>query len=118
MHYELSAMSNMTILNEGRNCWRKVPAGQVAFLIDGAAYFEALVDAVRQAQNSIYIAAWDIDSRTKLLRRDPIENVPARLGDFLNAKVKQTPGLNMYILAWDFPMLYMCPIKGVNAAQS
>ena len=100
-------MSNMTILNEGRNCWRKAAAGQVAFLIDAAAYYEALVDAVRQAQNSIYIAAWDIDSRTKLLRRGPIENVPARLGDFLNAKVKQTPGLNMYILAWDFPMLYI-----------
>jgi phospholipase D1/2 len=46
----------MSILSEGRNCWRRAPAGRVAFLIDGAAYFEALVDAVSQAQKSLYIA--------------------------------------------------------------
>jgi phospholipase D1/2 len=97
----------MSILSEGRNCWRRAPAGRVAFLIDGAAYFEALTDAVRQAQKSLYIAAWDIDSRTELLRRPPVERSPARLGEFLKAAVKQAPGLHVYILAWDFPMLYI-----------
>jgi phospholipase D1/2 len=97
----------MTILNEGQNCWRKASAGRVANLIDGAAYFEALVDAVRQAEKSVYIAAWDIDSHTELLRRTHVENVSTRLGNFLNATVKQIADLHVYILAWDFPMLYI-----------
>jgi len=97
----------MAILKEGQNCWRKVSAGRVAYLIDGADYFEALVEAVKQAQKSLYIAAWDIDSRIDLLRRLPVEKTSARLGEFLNATVKQAPDLKVYILAWDFPMLYI-----------
>ena len=97
----------MAILEEGQNCWRKASAGRVAYLIDGAAYFEALVDAVRQAKNSLYIAAWDIDSRTQLLRRTSDEKTSTRLGNFLNSTVKQAPDLHAYILAWDFPMLYI-----------
>jgi phospholipase D1/2 len=94
------------ILKEGANCWRLSQADKVAFLIDGAAYFEALADAVKQAKKSLYIAAWDIDSRTQLLRRATDEKTSAQLGDFLNATVKQAPDLHAYILAWDFPMLY------------
>ena len=97
----------MAILKEGQNCWRQVSAGRAACLIDGAVYFEALVDAVKQAQKSIYIAAWDIDSHTDLLRRSGAEAPSVRLGEFLNATVKKTPDLHVYILAWDFPMLYM-----------
>ncbi len=97
----------MAILNEGQNCWRKTSAERVAYLIDGAAYFEALVDAVKQAQKSIYIAAWDIDSRVELLRRLPVNNASARLGEFLNATVSKAADLHAYILAWDFPMLYI-----------
>jgi phospholipase D1/2 len=97
----------MAILKEGQNCSQKVAAGRVAFLIDGADYFEALVDAVKQAQKSLYIAGWDIDSRTELLRRPPVESTSCRLGEFLNATVKQASDLQMYILAWDFPMLYI-----------
>ncbi len=98
---------NMAILNEGRNCWRTASAKRVAYLIDGAAYFEALVEAVKHAKNSLYIAAWDIDSRTELLRRPPVARTSARLGEFLNTTVKQSPDLRAYILAWDFPMLYI-----------
>ncbi len=97
----------MAILDKDQNCWQKAPAGRAACLIDGAAYFEALVDAVGQAKKSVYVAAWDIDSRTELLRRPPLENTYTRLGEFLNATVKQAPDLHVYILAWDFPMLYI-----------
>jgi phosphatidylserine/phosphatidylglycerophosphate/cardiolipin synthase-like enzyme/uncharacterized membrane protein YdjX (TVP38/TMEM64 family) len=97
----------MSILKEGQNCWRIASAERVAYLIDGAAYYEALADAVKQAKKSLYIAAWDIDSHTELLRRAPDENTSAQLGDFLNATVRQEPDLHAYILAWDFPMLYI-----------
>ena len=45
------------ILKEDANCWRLSQADKVAFLIDGAAYFETLVAAVKQAKKSLYIAA-------------------------------------------------------------
>jgi phosphatidylserine/phosphatidylglycerophosphate/cardiolipin synthase-like enzyme/uncharacterized membrane protein YdjX (TVP38/TMEM64 family) len=95
------------ILQEKHNCWRTSQADKAAFLIDGAAYFEALADAIEQAQRTVFIAAWDIDSRVQLRRRDDAESTPDCLGDFLNARVKSTPGLQVYVLTWDFPMLYV-----------
>jgi phospholipase D1/2 len=97
----------VAILKEGHNCWRICRAQRAAFLIDGAAYFEALADAVEQAQKTLLIAAWDIDSRISLLRRNESETHSRGLGDFLNVKTKHTPELNVYVLAWDFPMLYI-----------
>ena len=97
----------MTILKEGHNCWRLSHADKVAFLIDGAAYFEALAETIERAQKTIFIAAWDIDSRIQLLRRDDAESREPCLGDFLNTRVKQVPELQVYILTWDYPMLYI-----------
>jgi phosphatidylserine/phosphatidylglycerophosphate/cardiolipin synthase-like enzyme/uncharacterized membrane protein YdjX (TVP38/TMEM64 family) len=97
----------VAILKEGHNCWRLSHADRAAFLIDGAAYFEALADSIEQAQKTVLIAAWDIDSRISLLRRGDAESTPARLGEFLNEKAKRTSELQVYVLTWDFPMLYI-----------
>jgi phosphatidylserine/phosphatidylglycerophosphate/cardiolipin synthase-like enzyme/uncharacterized membrane protein YdjX (TVP38/TMEM64 family) len=97
----------LTILKEGHNCWRLSHADKVAFLIDGAAYFEALAQTIDQAHKTIFIAAWDIDSRIQLLRREDAESQAPCLGDFLNARAKQAPELQVYILTWDYPMLYI-----------
>ncbi|MDT8380350.1 MAG: VTT domain-containing protein [Desulfotignum sp.] len=95
-----------TLLTDKSNCWCLAHAEKTAFLIDGAAYFAAVADAMDQAQKTIFIAAWDIDSRISLLRGDEAPDDPTDLGDFLNAKAKRTPGLHVYILGWDFPMVY------------
>jgi len=95
------------ILQEKHNCWRTSHADKAAFLIDGAAYFEAMADTIEQAQQTVFITAWDIDSRVQIRRRDDAESNPKCLGDFLNARVKSTPGLQVYVLTWDFPMLYV-----------
>jgi phospholipase D1/2 len=94
------------ILKEGVNCWRIRDARQLAFLVDAEAYFEAFMSAADLAQESIYIAAWDVDSRIKLLRSTRDETKSVQLGRFLNAKVARTPGLQVYILCWDFAMIY------------
>ncbi|HKK99690.1 MAG TPA: phospholipase D-like domain-containing protein, partial [Desulfotignum sp.] len=96
-----------TLLTEKSNCWCLAHAEEAAFLIDGAAYFSAVADAMDQAQETIFIAAWDIDSRIPLLRGNGAPDDRAAFGAFLNAKVKRTPGLHVYILNWDFPMLYV-----------
>lgn len=97
----------MSILKEGENCWRKTRAGRVGYLIDAADYFEAFARAARHARHRIFIAAWDIDSRVQLERRNSEHRQPASLGDFLNALADRRPDLNIYILAWDFPMMYL-----------
>ncbi len=94
------------VLKKKSNCWCLTHAEKAGFLIDGAAYFSAVADAIDQAQKTIFIAAWDIDSRIPLLRGDEASDDQTDLGAFLNAKAKRTPGLHVYILSWDFPMLY------------
>lgn len=94
------------ILVEGRNCWRIAPAGRVAFLVDGAAYFDAFVSAVEKARESILILAWDIDSRVRMVRHDGNRDLPGELGNFLDAVISRRRGLHAHILAWDFNFIY------------
>ncbi len=96
----------MPVLKAEHNCWRVSHAQKAAFLIDGASYFEALANAVAGAKKSILIAAWDIDSRIRLCRRDDSGTGRMNLGEFLNDKARRTPELDIYILNWDFSMLY------------
>jgi phosphatidylserine/phosphatidylglycerophosphate/cardiolipin synthase-like enzyme/membrane protein DedA with SNARE-associated domain len=95
------------ILQPGVNCWRIAQARRAAFLIDGAAYFSAFREAVRQARRSVFIIGWDINSKVELLRDGAItDDLPNSLCDFLNAMIKRRRGLEIYVLGWDFAMLY------------
>src|SRR5918996_6516902 len=96
------AMAQQRILAEGRNCWRIARARRAAFLVDGAAYFAAFAAAAEQAQESIFILGWDVDSRVRLLPDDDQCAMPAELGRFLRALVSRRRRLHVYILAWDF----------------
>src|SRR5919109_5123110 len=100
------AMAQQRILVEGRNCWRVARARRAAFLIDGAAYFAAFAAAAEQAQQSIVIVGWDVDSRARLVHADGQRTLPPELGDFLNALVSQRRRLHVYILDWDFAMVF------------
>lgn len=96
-----------SILEPGRNCWRIERADRLAFLIDGAAYFRSLRDALKQAQESMLILSWDIDSRLCLARdKDANDGWPAPLGEFLNELVCRRRKLCGHILSWDFAMIF------------
>jgi phosphatidylserine/phosphatidylglycerophosphate/cardiolipin synthase-like enzyme/uncharacterized membrane protein YdjX (TVP38/TMEM64 family) len=92
------------ILAEGRNCWKIAEARRVAFLVDGADYFAAFVDAARKACRSVYIAGWDIDSRVPLLRGWGADEKSHRLGPFLNEIAASGP--EVHVLVWDFTVLF------------
>lgn len=94
------------ILQPGSNCWCVAHAHRVAWLIDAQAYFSAFREAAKRASSSILIVAWDIDSRTPLLAEDPQDGWPVVLGEFLHALVQRKRSLRVYILDWDFAMLY------------
>jgi phosphatidylserine/phosphatidylglycerophosphate/cardiolipin synthase-like enzyme/uncharacterized membrane protein YdjX (TVP38/TMEM64 family) len=94
------------LLVPGRNCWRIERARRLAFLIDGADYFKALRSAIARAKRSVYILGWDIDSRIHLVPQGAKDGLPDALGDFLNEVVKRQRGLRMYVLSWDFAMVF------------
>lgn len=96
----------MGTLVEGKNCWRHAHANRVAFLIDGAAYFDAFARAALRAERSILIVGWDFNSRTRLWHAGEPRGVPPVLGDFLDFLVKRKHDLHVHILDWDFPMIY------------
>jgi phospholipase D1/2 len=92
----------MKIIKPGFNCWRLVSATRAACLIDGAAYFSALQQALVQACRSVIIIGWDIDSRIRLVRGDTENNIKEQLGDLLNRVLENRPELEIRILIWDY----------------
>jgi len=95
------------ILQQGRNCWKKVRSGRVKFLIDGAAYFSALAEALEHARESILILGWDFDSRI-CLQPEANGSAPASndLGTLLNTLVARRRKLHAHILIWDYSMIF------------
>ncbi len=94
------------LLQPGSNCWRIEHADRFGMLVDADAYFQAVRAAIRAARHSIFILSWDIDSRTCLVPQGANDGYPELLGDFLRAILEQRPDLRVYILNWDFAMLY------------
>jgi phosphatidylserine/phosphatidylglycerophosphate/cardiolipin synthase-like enzyme len=91
---------------EGRNCWRIARADRVAVLVDGEAYFSAVRAALVAAQRRVFILAWDIHSQLELVREDPGDGLPTRLGDLILALLARRPELEVRILLWDYAPIY------------
>lgn len=98
-------MPEQDFFQPGRNCWRLEQADRVAFLVDGEAYFSALASALEQAREAVWIIGWDIDSRIRL-RRGKEPGKDERLGAFLDRLAASRPDLHIYLLEWDFAVLY------------
>jgi phospholipase D1/2 len=92
------------VLVESRNCWRIARARRAAFLVDGDAYFQALRRSIARARHSVVILGWDVDSRTRLSR--PGDDQSWTLLAFLNDALQRNPGLRVYVLAWDFSVIF------------
>ncbi|SAK75372.1 phospholipase D/transphosphatidylase [Caballeronia hypogeia] len=90
----------------GRNCASVRHAQRFSLLIDGADYFRVLREAITRAQRTVFILGWDIDSRMKLTPEGANDDYPEALGEFLHAVANDRRRLRIYILAWDFAMLY------------
>lgn len=95
------------ILNEDSNCWRINHAQRASFIIDGEDYFRTVRQAMIQAQHSIFIIGWDVHSELQLIRDDSDNGYPKQLGALLNQLAAQQKSLHIYILNWDFAMIYV-----------
>src|SRR5687767_2069522 len=97
------------ILAAGRNCWSAgAPVDASGLLVDGRDYYLAFHDAARQAKRYILIAGWRFNSDVRLLRGADAERNGGEVQflPFLNELCVKHPGLRIYILAWDFSVIY------------
>ena len=96
-------MHSSPICVQGKNCCSISRATRVALLIDGEAYFSALTSTLERAQRFIFIAGWQLDSRFRL---NPRNSASPCFGDFLHDLVRRNRKLRIYVLLWDFAMIY------------
>ncbi len=90
------------LLRPGANCWRVERAARAAVLVDGAAYFRALRDALERAQRSILLLGWDFDASVVL---DPA-GAGRPLRELLAALLARRPALEIRILVWGCSVVY------------
>lgn len=89
-----------------RNCWRVEEADRFRLLVDGDAFFHAVREAIINARHSLFIVGWDIDSELRLRPGGAGDGYPESLNALLHAAADQNPQLHIYVLSWDFSMLY------------
>ncbi|MPY73970.1 MAG: phospholipase [Alphaproteobacteria bacterium] len=98
-----------TLLREGETVWRREQAGRAALLLDGASYYGALREALLAARRTVFIIGWDIDSRTRLVGESgaATDGAPETLGEFLAYLVSRREALDIYLLPWDYSILFL-----------
>ncbi len=100
------ANAQPSIFEEGRNCRRVADAGRVAFIVDGDDYFKTFMAAAERARELIIVVAWDFNSNCCLSVECDSKDPRAKLGEYLNYLARRRRGLHIYVLDWDFPMIY------------
>ncbi|HQV02926.1 MULTISPECIES: phospholipase D-like domain-containing protein [unclassified Novosphingobium] len=94
-----------------RSVWRFARASRAHVVIDAAAYFTLMQQAMLRAQQRIHMIGWDFDTRVRLGPGRKFYNLPdrevqpARLGPFVIWLVKRTKGLQVRVLKWNFGAL-------------
>lgn len=96
------------ILKAGRNCMGIYPVERSGLLIDGRSYYRAFYEAALKARRYILIAGWQFDSTAALLRGDDVKEADDEVQflSFLNRLCDRNPDLEIYLLAWDFSIIF------------
>ncbi len=96
------------LFQPGKNVWRIEKARRASVLIDAAAYFSAVREALLKAERCVFIVGWDIHSQTPLVgpsgKAD--DGYPVHFREFIIRLVEEKPDLHVHLLLWDFAMLY------------
>jgi phosphatidylserine/phosphatidylglycerophosphate/cardiolipin synthase-like enzyme len=85
----------------GETCWRIERATRAAVIVDAEDYFRAAREAMMKAKRQILLIGWDFDARIHLVRGAD-DGAPETVGAFISWLVDRTPGLEVYLLRWDF----------------
>jgi phosphatidylserine/phosphatidylglycerophosphate/cardiolipin synthase-like enzyme len=103
-------MTNMhadSILKPGRNCLGISGVDRTGIIFDGRDYYRAFYECALRAERTIIISGWQFDSNVKLVRGADADGAPATgLLDFLKSLCDKKPDLKVYILAWDYHLIF------------
>ncbi|MEJ2695076.1 MAG: phospholipase D-like domain-containing protein [Candidatus Sulfobium sp.] len=96
------------ILEPGRNCQDVFDVWETGLLVDARNYYRALYHSARKARRYILLAGWQFDSEVSLLRGEDTAEAEGdtRLLPFLTSLCVRNPQLNVYVLAWDFSVVF------------
>ncbi len=96
------------ILRPGENLWCQEPVVSAGLLVDGDDYYGAFYHAAQLARDFILLSGWQFDTDACLLRGPEAAKaaLPVTLLKFLDALCRRTPGLRVYLLAWDFHAVF------------
>ncbi|HKL64305.1 MAG TPA: VTT domain-containing protein [Woeseiaceae bacterium] len=106
-----------SLFSAGGNVWRTARADRFAWLIDGENYFRAVRESMEAAEREILIVGWDIDSRIELIRDEDHPLYPSPLAEALQSLAERKERLQVYVLSWDFAMVYVLERQLLPAAQ-
>jgi phosphatidylserine/phosphatidylglycerophosphate/cardiolipin synthase-like enzyme len=102
----VAPVEDAAIFRPGENCWRLARAQRAAVVVDGRSYFSTFADAAALARHSILIVGWDFNSYVRLHPDDPVGGQSDEIGAFLTRLVKRRRALHVYVLDWDFAVIY------------
>lgn len=91
------------IARPGDNCWAVERSELSSFLVDGAAYFDALGRTLPLARRRIWIVGWDFNPAIRLGAQD---GGAPELGATLRELVERHAELEIRILIWGLAPLY------------
>ena len=100
-----------SIFEPGRTCWRVAWADRLGLVVDGAAYFRALREALIAARQQVMLIGWDFDFEIEMLPGESDgdgmapDGYPNVLGEFLEALVARAPDLDLWLLKWNGALL-------------
>lgn len=98
-------MDRAQLLQPGLNCWRVENTHRLAPIVDAAAYFRLVRDALLRARHSVLFIGWEFDTRIKLDPSTPLPGLPDKLGAFLSALIDRRPGLQVRVLQWNLGLV-------------
>ena len=96
---------------ETQSVWRFVRATRAHVVIDAAAYFALMQEAMLKAQQRIHMIGWDFDTRVRLgpgrlwWNGPSRKSLPARLGACVVGLCRRRPALQVRVLKWNFGAL-------------
>ena len=96
------------VLEVGRSAFVKAQATQSGLLIDARDYYRTLCRALEQAQRYVIVSGWQFESGVRLLRGKDAQTTtrPVKLLELLTDLCAARPSLDIYLLAWDFSLIY------------
>jgi phospholipase D1/2 len=99
------AASFTPLLVPGRTCWRIERAARATVIVDGAAFFEAVHDAMVRARHSILIVNWDFNHRLRMVPPVDGKRIP-RLDKLFRRLVRHRRRLQIHVLKWKSPLAF------------